>query len=124
MNAFATRTDTAINAANVALGCMLIVSPWLFGFADEHWATWNAWISGSVVVLIALPAVVQVHDWEEWLNVISGLWISASPWLLWFNGVSAALWTHIMIGLCIVGIAAVELHRLYLASEDIVTPGR
>jgi drug/metabolite transporter superfamily protein YnfA len=124
MSAFATRTDRAINAANVALGGMLIVSPWLFGFTSEHWATWNAWLSGGVVVLIALPAVVRVHDREEWLNVIGGLWIAASPWLLWFNDVRPALWAHITIGLCIVGIAAVELRRLSAASEDVVAPGR
>jgi hypothetical protein len=121
MNTVNNRTDMAINTANIALGGILLVSPWLFGFRHEAWASLNAWISGGVVVFLALLAVVRTHDWEEWLNVIAGLWITTSPWLLWFEDVTSAFWTHIIIGLCIIAIAAIELCRLYLAPEDMVS---
>lgn len=124
MNTADSRTDTAVNVANAVLGGILFVTPWLFGFTDRTWASWNAWLSGGIVVLIALSAVVRVHDWEEWLNAIAGLWITASPWLLWFEDVRSALWAHVVIGGCIVALAAVELRRLYVAPEGVATPRR
>lgn len=117
------RTDTAMNTTSVVLGGILFVAPWLFGFRHETWASVNAWISGAVVILLAVLAAIRTHDWEEWLNVIAGLWIAASPWLLWFDDVASALWTHVIIGLCTIMIAALELYRLYVAPGGIVFRG-
>jgi hypothetical protein len=118
MSTVENRTDMAINTANAMLGAILIISPWLFGFRNAGWAAWNAWLSGGVVVVLALLAIAEAHDWEEWLNIIAGLWITFSPWLLFFEGVPSALWTHIVIGACIIAIAALEVCRLYLMPDN------
>jgi hypothetical protein len=76
------------------------------------------------VVLLALLALVRTYDWEEWLNVIAGLWITASPWLLWFDDVVPALWTHIIVGLCIIAFAVFELRHLYLAPKGMMVSRR
>jgi SPW repeat len=107
------RTDLTINIANAVLGGILFLSPWLLGFGSETWAAANARVSGGLVVLLALLAVVRTHDWEEWLNVIAGLWIMGAPWLLWFENVLSARWAHVIIGFSIMAIAALELYRLY-----------
>jgi hypothetical protein len=124
MNTANDRTDTAFNITNVALGVILIAAPWLLGFTGEVWASRNAWFSGGVVVLLALLALVRTYDWEEWLNVIAGLWITASPWLLWFEDVAPARWTHVIIGLCIIVFAALELRHLYLTPKDMLASQR
>jgi len=124
MSAIVHRTDTAINIANVVLGGILVIAPWLLGFRNETWASWNAWLSGGVVVLLALLAVVRINDWEEWLNVFAGLWIVGSPWLLFFDDVISARWSHVIIGGCIIAMAAVELRRLYLAPADMTARRR
>lgn len=118
------RTGTTVNMSNVTLGVILIAAPWLFGFTDKTWAARNAWFSGGVVVLLALLALVRTYDWEEWLNIIAGLWVAASPWLLWFNDVVPALWTHVVIGLCIILFAALELRHIYLAPKDMTVTRR
>jgi hypothetical protein len=118
------RTDMAINITNAVLGGILFLSPWLLGFGQETWAALNARVSGGIVVLLALLALVRTHDWEEWLNVIAGLWIAGAPWLLWFEDVLSARWAHVVIGFCIVAIAAFELYRLYLEPDDMVTRHR
>ncbi|ANY81852.1 hypothetical protein BB934_16020 [Microvirga ossetica] len=107
----------AINSVNVALGAILFAAPWLFGFGHEAWASLNARLSGGIVILLALLAVLHTHDWEEWLNVIAGLWIIGAPWMLWFDDVPAARWIHVIVGFCIVAIAAFELYRLYHAPD-------
>lgn len=110
-------TDRAINIANAVLGGILFISPWLFGFRAETIPTWNAWIGGGAALLIALLATSQLRDWEEWLNLIVGLWIAASPWLLSFSAMAYAMWAHLLIGLCIAGLAAMEVWRIYQMPE-------
>ncbi len=118
MTVFPVRTDMAINVTNAVLGILLFVSPWLLGFTGDPHATWNAWAGGAVVILIAILAVSHLYDWEEWLNLIAGLWIGVSPWMLDFNGITSALAVHVVIGLCIVALAAMELLRIYQGGEN------
>ena len=124
MNIVNNRSDMAINSVNVALGAILFAAPWLFGFGHEAWASLNARLSGGIVILLALLAVLRTHDWEEWLNVIAGLWIIGAPWMLWFNDVPAARWIHVIVGFCTVAIAAFELYRLYHAPDQARARGR
>jgi cation transporter-like permease len=118
------RTDMIINVTNAVLGAILFLSPWLLGYSQDTGAALNARLSGGIVILLALLAVIRTHDWEEWLNVIAGLWIAGAPWLLWFEDVLSARWAHVVIGFCIVAIAAFELYRLYLEPDDMVTRHR
>ena len=48
VNPLADREDAAINGMNAALGVILLISPWLLGFAAEPAATWSAVIGGAV----------------------------------------------------------------------------
>lgn len=115
------RTDMTINITNAVLGAILFFSPWLLGYGQETSAALNARLSGGIVVLLALLAVIRAHDWEEWLNVIAGLWIAGAPWLFWFENVLSARWTHVVIGFCIVAVAAFELYRLYSERDDMIS---
>ncbi|MBF9232652.1 SPW repeat protein [Microvirga alba] len=108
--------DTAINVTNAVLGALLFSSPWIFGFRADPLAAWNAWFCGALALFIALSAISRAYDWEEWLNLIVGLWTAASPWLLGFFGVVAAMWVHLFVGLGLVAFAAMELRRIYLTS--------
>jgi hypothetical protein len=117
MNIVNNRSDMAINSANMILGIILFIAPWLFGFSNEPWAVLNARLAGGLVVMLALLATVRTYDWEEWLNVIAGLWIIGAPWMLWFDDVLAARWVHVIVGFCVVAVAAFELYRLYHAPD-------
>jgi hypothetical protein len=45
---------------------------------------------------------------EEWLNLVVGLWVLAAPWVLGFAN-TTAMWVHVMIGVIVAAIAAIEL---------------
>jgi SPW repeat len=104
--------DNTINALNLALAGLLFVSPWLLGFAAHQTASWNAWISAVLIAIVAGVALAQLYHWEEWANVILGLWAAVSPWALGFAGETYALWTHVLIGLAVAVLAAYELWRI------------
>jgi hypothetical protein len=95
------------DVANLILGAILFFSPWIFGF-DAGKASENANIAGIVIAVIAIAALAAFAIWEEWLNLIVGLWTLVSPWLLGFQGTKAMTVT-VVIGAAVAILAAIEL---------------
>ena len=95
--------------ANLVVAALLFVSPWLLGYAAETAAAWNAWITGLAIAGFGLAALVRFHEWEEWVNVLLGLWAAISPWLLGFVANGPARWAHVVAGLVVMGLAAIDL---------------
>jgi hypothetical protein len=102
------RNEAYIDWINLILGIALLISPWVLGFATGTPMT-NAVVGGIVIGAIAIAALVSFARWEEWVNLIVGLWVLISPWVLGFTGVTAAARTHVTIGLIVAILAAVEL---------------
>ncbi len=96
--------------ANLVLGVWLILSPWFLGFSGTPAAAWNAVVVGVVVALMALLHLRGGPMWEEWLNVLLGVWLILSPWLLGFSGVGNAMWNALIVGV-LVGALALSLTR-------------
>lgn len=90
---------------NLILGLLLIISPWLLGYAGEANALWNAVVLGVLIAAAALYALFRVKAWEEWTHVVLGAWLVVSPWLLGFAGVAAAMWSAVVIGLAVAVLA-------------------
>src|SRR3978361_1669076 len=66
-----------------ALGLFLFASPWLFAYASEK-ARIEIWASGAAVAAISVAAIIAFSNWEEWLNLLLGIWLITSPWVLGF----------------------------------------
>jgi hypothetical protein len=99
------------DAANLVLGAVLFLSPWLFGFAAGPQSQ-NAWITGIVITALSIAALAAFAVWEEWLNLIAGLWAIVSPWVLGFQG-TTAMTVHVIIGIIVAALAAIELWIMY-----------
>lgn len=70
---------------NMLLGAWLFASPWLLKYANDlPRAAWSAWISGAAIVLFAAIALYIPQAVEEIANVLLGVWVAASPWVLEF----------------------------------------
>ena len=95
------------DVANLILGAILFLSPWIFGF-DAGRASENANIAGIVIAVLAIAALAAFAVWEEWLNLIVGLWTLVSPWILGFQG-TTAMTVHVVIGAAVAILAAIEL---------------
>ena len=76
------------DVANLVLGAFLFFSPWMFGF-DAGKVSGNAYISGIDIAVLAIAVLAAFVIWEEWLNLIVGLWTLVSPWELDFQGTTA-----------------------------------
>jgi hypothetical protein len=95
------------DVANLILGAILFFSPWMFGFGAGT-AAENANIAGIIIAALAIAALAAFAVWEEWLNLIVGLWTLVSPWVLGFQG-TTAMKVHVVIGIAVAILAAIEI---------------
>jgi hypothetical protein len=95
------------DVGNLILGGILFFSPWLFHLPAGA-ESQNALICGVIIVVLSIAALAAFAVWEEWLNLIVGLWLIVSPWVLKFQGTSG-MRIDVVIGIIVAILAAVEL---------------
>ena len=100
-----TRTHGVID---YLMGVLLIVAPYLLGFADGTAAQWVPQIVGAALIGASLLTdyelgVVRVIPMPVHLglDVAAGLLLAASPWL--FGFADRVLWPHLILGLAEIG---------------------
>ena len=91
---------------NLVLAIGLFISPWIIGFAAETAPAWNAWIAAIVLGALAIATLSAFAEWEEWVNLVVGLWLIVSPWLLGFAANVNAMGTHVVLGVLVVAASA------------------
>jgi SPW repeat len=95
------------DVANLILGMILFFSPWMFDLsAGAQWQT--ASTIGIFIAVLSIAALAAFAVWEEWLNLVAGLSLIVSPWLLDFQN-SDAMTIDMTIGTIVATLAAVEL---------------
>ncbi|WP_420392513.1 SPW repeat domain-containing protein [Acuticoccus sp.] len=97
-------------------GALLIVAPYLFGFATGGIEQWlPQLIGGSIIVMSLLTryelSVAKVVPLKAHLAVdlLTGILLAASPWL--FNFADRIWWPHLLVGLAEVAVVAMTKRR-------------
>lgn len=103
------------------VGVLLIVAPFLFGFADNEPARNAAWIVGAGSLLYSLITAYELsiaklipYRVHLGLDIAAGLFLAASPWLMGFD--DRIVWPHVTVGL--LEIAVAMMSRASLTSTD------
>ncbi len=105
-----TRTAHWQDWASLVLGLWLLLSPWLLGYTSLTNALWNSVIVGILVALMALMHLRGGPVWEEWVNLVLGIWLILSPWILGFSGMASPTWNAVIVGV-LVGLFALLVTR-------------
>jgi uncharacterized membrane protein HdeD (DUF308 family) len=92
---------------NLVCAVLLFISPWALGFSGDLTAARAAWVGGIIIFVMAVAALVQFAEWEEWVSLIVGILVLISPGVLGFAAVHAALWSCVVLGI-IVALAAIS----------------
>lgn len=111
------KTEAFVDFINLALGGFLILSPWLHGFKSQlGWHT--SWMAGAAIGVVAIFSIADLFDTvsipaffesEEWINLTIGSWLAICPWVLNFNDDTMAMQVHLVVGIVVAAIGAVEL---------------
>jgi hypothetical protein len=77
------------DGATLVLGAWVFITAWLFTNFTEQGAV-NAWAVGAVVFVASLWALFSRRaPVLEWIIVLAGLWLIASPWVINETGADA-----------------------------------
>ncbi len=91
---------------NLLIGIWLFISPWVIGFAGAGTASaWNAWILGVAIIVFSAIAVSMPQAWEEVINILLGIWMVISSWVI--GVASRSVETNaVIVGLLVILFAA------------------
>lgn len=117
------QSESILDLYNLLLAIVLFASSWLFirgsGNAtvqDDLWAT------SLAIAMISLASIVAYANWEEWANLLLGIWLIVSPWALGFAH-TRAMHFSIGVGAAVAFLAALELWlRFEAASRESSLP--
>jgi hypothetical protein len=115
--------------ANLVLAIWLFISPWVINFSAPAAApagapagamvppavsnaSWNAWVLGVIIFLVACSAIGRLRAWQEWVNLLLGIWLFVAPWALGFTQLGGAAWDHWIVGVLVFLIAASDLQTV------------
>lgn len=104
------------DAGKILFGLWLLVSPWMLNYTQASVAVWNSDVVGLIVAGSSLAAILKFTEWEEWINIVAGIWLIASPWILDYGSLLGPTSTlpvtanNLAVGLCIVILSLWELN--------------
>jgi hypothetical protein len=104
---------TSYNVSILAIAAFLFFAPWVWRYYYLNAAAWNAWLSGAAVAGISLVVFLHPRARVEAAHILGGLWILVAPWVLRFSTDAHALWTHVCVGMGIIGFAVAEAWLLH-----------
>ena len=84
------RHESVLDLYNLILALLLFVSP-LFLARASGTAVVDLRASGAAIALLSLVAMFAYASWQEWVNLLLGVWLIVSPWLLGFAHTSAII---------------------------------
>ena len=101
------------NIVNLLLGVWLFIIQWTAysGTSDIYMtgSMWNFWFVGSVIIVLATMALQSMKPWEEWINVVAGIWMILSPWIFGYSTDRALMWNSLAVGLIVTILSAFAL---------------
>ena len=85
--------------ANVVLGVVLFITPFVFGATANAAAAYTAYIGGVLLVILGLVDLANPDNQTgEWAEGVLGVLVFISPWVLGFSGVTMMAWSAWIIG--------------------------
>lgn len=92
-------------------GIILIIAPYIFGYATNAPALWTSLVAGIVVLVASIWEGIETRkeDWEYWVAVIVGILAILAPFALGFGSIASAMWTSVVMGASIAILAGSKL---------------
>jgi hypothetical protein len=100
-------------------GIWLFAAPFALGVPSlTHPPVVAAYVCGAVLVSSAAQAPAVPDLIEEWVGLVAGILLAASPWLLGYNDEPALTWNAVAVGALVAALALVGVVRCALARRS------
>lgn len=101
----------------MVVGVLILLSPWFAGRAAGELPVLNAIAVGAAVLLLAESELVDLHRWEESLELLCGLWLIAAPFVFEYTWAALSTW-HFVLGGIVTVLAVIELVQDWTVSDQ------
>jgi SPW repeat len=109
----------------IVAGLAICASPWMVEGAASQPAVLNALAVGLVIAAVAAMQLSALQRWEEWVQLVLGLWLIAAPWALGYTHFGSLTMTHVVLGAVVAILAAYELWQDWaLSDQELAHHGR
>src|SRR4051794_12371823 len=98
-----TQDHLLTSALRLSLGVLLIISPWLCGYAHQRVPAASAIFSGTILARLGLSGLIRPRPWIAPLSAAIAACMLLGPWLLGFSGEGAAI-PHWTVGILTLGL--------------------
>jgi hypothetical protein len=102
----------------MALGAMIVLSPWFGERPDDGAVILNALLVGVLVFGLAQLEYLSLQRWEEAGSFVLGVWLIASPFIFDYGAVDTLRAWHIVLGASVVALAVLELWQDWMLSDQ------
>jgi hypothetical protein len=109
MKATTRDTLTLLHLLGCTIGVTLMGLSWFIDEGHEATAGWSALFGGALLIRLSLSAALQFRDWKARAEMVLGIWLIASPWVLHFERLHSVTVVHHVVGLATVGLGALGL---------------
>jgi hypothetical protein len=111
MNSARLDTASAASTLNVLAGIWLIISPFILAYSGLRVAMWDTLLVGIVILVFAWvrAASPALHVGLSWLNLLLGIWLIVSPFVLGYVANRPALWNDTGLGIIVAVLAIVSI---------------
>lgn len=91
---------------NLLLGLWMLIAPMILGFQYlPHAARTTAWVLGGALFTFTQAANYFTQPWKEGINVLLGVCLMVSPWVVGYEERSAATTNAVVIGALVTALA-------------------
>lgn len=95
---------------SLVLGVWLFLSPWELKYVDvSPVASQAAWVIGALFFVIGLLSRFTFHLAEEIIEIILGLCLIASPWVLGYAGITTPAANAVIVGVLVLVLSVWEI---------------
>jgi hypothetical protein len=110
------RQESILDVYNLVAALVLLATPWFLARATAT-TDLDLWVSGAAIGAISVIALLAFALWTEWINLLLGFWLIASPWVLGFAH-TRAMHFSIGIGVVVAFLAALEIWLVYDKEDE------
>jgi hypothetical protein len=110
------RRESILDVYNLVLALVLFVTPWFLARATAT-TDLDLWASAAAIGAISVIALLAFSWWTEWVNLLLGFWLIASPWVLGFAH-TRAMHFSIGIGVVVAFLSALEIWLVYDKEDE------
>ena len=110
------RRESILDVYNLVLALGLFATPWFLARATAT-TDLDIWASAAAIGVISVAALLAFARWKEWANLLLGLWLIVSPWVLGFAH-TRAMHFSIGIGVVVAFLAALEIWLVYDKEDE------